>query len=73
MYSAASIGIEDYVSARKSLESKTSFDVSKFRSKMKQACDSNENLVFTDDLKQMAHIVNENEEDMLLMENMMIK
>ncbi|XP_065202287.1 pentatricopeptide repeat-containing protein 2, mitochondrial-like [Planococcus citri] len=76
LYSSASIGVEDYIAARKRYDENFELNASRFRKKMQEVCRDDApptSLIFTEDLKQMVHIAKDNSEDVELVEKMLSK
>ncbi|CAH1393853.1 unnamed protein product [Nezara viridula] len=74
LYSAASLGLEGYVKTRDRIKEQFVDVEAKFREKMVDfASPDSSNLIFTEDLKHMVHLVENNEEDLTLVYKMMSK
>lgn len=56
LYSPASLGIDGYLQSRKRTKEQFANFADKFRSKMKDFVTDPKNMVFTEDLKNMAHM-----------------
>lgn len=75
MYERAAIGLDKYDFYRDKVENQFS-DTEKqlFRDRMKSFADLESNsLIFTEDLKQIVHMIGNNEEDLTLVQQMMKK
>lgn len=75
MYERAAIGLDKYEFFREKVESQFS-DPEKlmFRERMNSFADpESSSLIFTEDLKQIVHMVGDNEADLTLVEKMMKK
>ena len=74
MYNASSLGIIEYQLTRDRYKNINADTLQSFRRNMEEISTDqfNRNLVFTDDLKQMVHIV-ETDDDVKLFESLLIK
>lgn len=74
MYSASSLGIDNYVKTREKVSNQFKDITNKFKLKMNECCDmESNNMIFTEDLKHMVHLVDCCNEDMELVQNMVKK
>jgi len=75
LYERAAIGLDKYEFFREKIDNQFSdSDKLLFRERMKSFADPESNsLIFTEDLKQIVHMVGDNEEDLTLVEKMMKK
>lgn len=75
LYSVASLGIDTYVGAREKVQSYLVDNGEKFRGKMSEFLldDNSRNMIFTEDLKNMIHIVEKTPADLDLVVKMIKK
>lgn len=75
MYEPAAIGLDKYVFFREKLANQFSeIDSQVFRERMNTFSDpESTSLIFTEDLKQIVHMINDTEADLTLIEKMMRK
>jgi len=75
LYEQAAIGIDKYAFYREKVNTQFSnTDKQLFRDRMNSFAEPESNsLIFTDDLKQIIHMVDDNEADLTLVEKMMKK
>lgn len=75
LYSETALGVDNYIIGREKVKNQfTEQNELKFREKMKEfASDKPGNMVFTEDLKNMVHLINKTPEDMELINKMLQK
>lgn len=75
LYSAASLGLDNYVGTRERVQNYLVDNGEKFRSKMTEFVEdsSSRNMIFTEDLKNMVHIVEKDQTDIDLTVKMIKK
>lgn len=74
MYSPAALGLDGYLRVREQVNMQFREMAERFKTKMKEFSEPDSvNMVFTEDLKHMVHLAQDNEEDMKLIEDMMVK
>lgn len=74
LYSATALGIDNYVKTRDKVKTQFLTMADKFRGKMSEyAEDDSKNMIFTEDLKNMLHLVESNDNDLDLIKRMMIR
>ncbi|XP_076293301.1 pentatricopeptide repeat-containing protein 2, mitochondrial [Lasioglossum baleicum] len=73
MYTEKALGITSYESTRQIYRNQFISIESTFRSKMKEVCDSTDGVIFTEDLKAMLHLIQKNEDDLVLIRKMIEK
>lgn len=74
LYSASSLGLDNYVGTRERVQNYLVDNGDKFRSKMNEFVEDNSrNMIFTEDLKNMVHIVEKNDADIDLTVRMVQK
>jgi pentatricopeptide repeat domain-containing protein 2 len=74
LYSPSSLGIDGYIEAREKAKQHFLNDGEKFRAKMNEFIeDDKTSMIFTEDLKNMVHLVQPNENDLNLLEKMLQK
>lgn len=72
LYTAEALGVDKFLYSQEKITSQFVNSGDKFRAKMKDYASSNEHMIFTEDLKNMAHLV-QSAEDFELIEKMMKK
>ncbi|XP_031836580.1 pentatricopeptide repeat-containing protein 2, mitochondrial [Nomia melanderi] len=73
LYTDRAIGITAYEQARKMFLTQFSSVSEIFRAKMLEVCKTPSSTIFTEDMKAMVHLINNNEEDIQLVEAMLQK
>lgn len=74
LYSAASLGLDNYLGTREKVQHHMIDNGDKFRVKMAEFLgDGTKNMIFTEDLKNMVHIVQKDQQDIELTINMIKK
>lgn len=75
LYSETALGVDNYIIGREKVKQQfSSLNEDKFREKMNEfSSDKAGNMVFTEDLKNMVHLINKTPEDMELIEKMLYK
>lgn len=74
MYSPAALGLDGYLRTREQINMQFREMADRFKTKMKDFSEPDSvNMVFTEDLKHMVHLATDNEEDLKLIEDMMVK
>lgn len=75
LYSAASLGLDNYLGTRERVQNYLVDNGEKFRSKMNEFVEdaSSRNMIFTEDLKNMVHIVEKDQTDIELTVKMIKK
>ena len=74
LYSASSLAIDSYAEARKHVTNQFESVAQSFRAKMTEfTSEDNKSIIFTEDLKAMLHIVDNNKEDIELIMKMLKK
>lgn len=74
LYSPAALGVDNYTNTRERIKTQFANVEDKFRSKMLDFATRDSNsMIFTEDLKHMIHLVEENDEDLDLVRKMMLK
>lgn len=66
LYSASALGIENFLESRKRTNERFANYVDKFRSKMESFVQDENNMIFTDDLKNMVHIAEPSDADLVM-------
>lgn len=72
LYSAESLGVDKYLYSKEKISTQFVSSTQKFVEKMKEYSQSQEHMIFTEDLKNMAHLV-QTDDDIALVETMMKK
>lgn len=74
LYSASSLGLDNYLGTREKIQNYMIDNADKFRGKMTEFLeDGSKNMIFTEDLKNMVHIVQKDQQDIQLTINMIKK
>ncbi|XP_017884479.1 uncharacterized protein LOC108627654 [Ceratina calcarata] len=73
LYSEQDLGVPLYENARYIFRNQFMTIEDTFRSKMKEICEKEDGVIYTEDLKAMLHLVHENDEDMKLLSKMLEK
>lgn len=74
LYSASSLGLDNYLGTREKVQTYLVDNGEKFRSKMTEFLEEgSKNMIFTEDLKNMLHIVKKDQTDIQLTVNMIKK
>jgi len=72
LYSLNSLGIDGYIEKQEKVKQYFTNDgADKFREKMNSLLENNQSMVFTEDLKHMLHLANNNDVDLVLLEKML--
>lgn len=72
LYSAEGLGVDKYIYSRERITAQFASSADKLKVKMEEYTKSPEHMIFTEDLKNMAHLV-QSDEDIMLVENMIKK
>lgn len=72
LYSSESLGVDKYLYSKEKISTQFVSSTQKFVEKMKEYSQSPEHMIFTEDLKNMAHLV-QSDDDIVLVESMMKK
>ncbi|CAL7934880.1 unnamed protein product [Xylocopa violacea] len=73
LYTENDLGITAYENARFLFRNQFMSIENSFRTKMKEVCESNDGIVYTEDLKAMLHLAQQTDDDMEIINNMLIK
>lgn len=74
LYSASSLGMDNYLGTRERVQNYLVDNGEKFRTKMTEFLEGgSKNMIFTEDLKNMVHIVQKDQKDIELAVNMIKK
>lgn len=74
MYTLNSLGVDNFIERREKVKQYFLKDGDVFREKMQKSVVSDgTSMIFTEDLKNMAHLIDSNEEDIQLLEGMLRK
>lgn len=73
MYTERDLGVTGYENARFVFRNQFLTIEDTFRTKMKEICEKEDGIVYTEDLKVMLHLAHENEDDMQLLNTMLEK
>lgn len=75
LYTQAALGLESYIHSRQKVKSQFTSMTEKFKAKMTEYTtgEQNSHMIFTEDLKNMIHIAESNEEDVSLVIKMIKK
>lgn len=72
LYAPAALGIDGFLFAKEKIKSQFTNSVDKFKEKMTEFSQESNSMIFTEDLKNMIHLA-DNEKDLVLVNNMIRK